>query len=93
MAKEVNVTRPHNLGKEEATARLGQLAGQLESKYGVKVDVTGDKASVKGKGVSGGCLVTDKDIRVNLSLGLPASMIAGKIEQGIHKAIDDHFTA
>ncbi|MCB9539068.1 MAG: polyhydroxyalkanoic acid system family protein [Myxococcales bacterium] len=91
MAKTVSVKRPHNTTKEDAQAKLAGLARELESKYGVKVNVQGAGATVSGKGVSGGCTIDDTHVAIDLKLGLPASMVAGKIESGVEKAISQHF--
>ena len=40
---------PHPLPKEEARKRIAGLVAHWASKYGVKVDWTGDKAKVSGK--------------------------------------------
>lgn len=91
MAKEIHVARGHGLGKEAASQKLNGMAGHLEERYGVKVNVSGDSADVTGRGVKGTCKVSENEIRVDLKLKMPASLVAGKIEQGIHKAIDEHF--
>ncbi len=93
MAKSIRIDRAHGLGREAALHRLGELAADVQRKYGVNVTQAGDVARVSGKGVSGQVQVDEKRISVDLSLGMPASLIAGKIEQGITKALDEHFKA
>jgi putative polyhydroxyalkanoate system protein len=93
MAKSIRIERPHGLGREVAVQRLGDLTEQVQSRYGLKVHRTDGRATVDGKGVSGRVEVDDKKILVDLSVGLPASLVIGKIEQGIQDAIDKHFKA
>lgn len=92
MAKNIRIQRAHPLGRERAIQRLTELGDEIHRRYGVRVDQHGDRATVDGKGVAGFVSVDEDNIHVDLSLGMPASLIAGKIEQGIHKAIDDHFS-
>lgn len=93
MAKSVRVSRPHNTTAEAALQKLRGLAGDIESKYGLSVSWKGDVAHVGGKGVKSGSTasVDGKNVTVDLSLGMPASLVASKIEDGIEKAIKQHF--
>ena len=91
MAKKVFVRRAHGATADQAEAKLAQLTGQLETRYGVSIDLKGRYATVKGRGVKGSATVDDTNVTVDLALGLPASLVASKIEQGVHAAIDEHF--
>lgn len=93
MAKSVRISRPHNTTAEAALEKLRALAGQIESQYGLSVDWRGDVAHVSGKGVKKGSVakVSDTHVSLDLTLGMPASLVAGKIEDGIGKAIKQHF--
>lgn len=91
MAKSIKISRPHNTSSEAAIAKLETLAAEIRARYGLTVNFSGSAAKVKGKGVSGTVRTTAADIVCDLKLGLPASLAAGKIEQGIHAAIDKHF--
>lgn len=92
MAKSVRVSRPHNTTPEAARQKLRALAGEIESRYGLTVTWKGDVAHVSGRGVKQGtATVDDKSVTVDLSLGMPASLVAGKIEEGVAKAIAEQF--
>ena len=92
MAKSVRVSRPHKTTAEEARTKLRNLAGHIESSYGLKVTWKGDVAHVSGRGVKRGTAsVDDRSVTIDLSLGMPASLVAGKIESGIEKAITEQF--
>ncbi len=93
MAKSVFVRRPHGTTAEQAQAKLADLSNALESRYGISISLTGGNATVKGRGVKGSATVDDTNVTIDLKLGMPASLVAGKIEQGVHKAIDEHFSA
>ena len=90
MAKII-LSRPHTLGYDAACAKLSHLIARVEERYGVGGTVSGDSAQLKGRGVKGTAKVSDKSIDINLKLGLPASLVASKIEEGIGKAITEHF--
>jgi putative polyhydroxyalkanoate system protein len=91
MAKTVSASRPHNTTKADALEKLKGLAGALESRYGVKVAIAGGGATVSGRGVSGGCTIDDTQVRIDLSLRMPASLVASKIQGGVEKALAEHF--
>ncbi len=93
MAKSVRISRPHNTTAEAAVQKLRALAGEIESRYGLDVSWKGDVAHVTGKGVKKGSTasVDGKNVSVDLALGMPASLVASKIEDGIQAAIKQHF--
>lgn len=87
----IKKSKPHGMTKEEARKKLEGLVGFFADKYGVKVAMKGDEATVNGKGVSGSARVDDTDVHLELKLGLAARLIAGKIEGGADKALAEHF--
>lgn len=93
MAKSLRVSRPHNTTADAALSKLKALAGDIESKYGLSVSWKGDVAHISGRGVKSGSTasVDGSKVTVDLSLGMPASLVAGKIESGIEKAMAQHF--
>ena len=92
MAKKINIKRAHGLDKDAAIQRMQNLTNELNSKYGVKVNHSGDSTRVKGKGVDGTARCDATNINIDLKLGLPVSLVSGKIEAGINKALDQHFS-
>ncbi len=80
------------MSKDEAVAKLAALTGDLTSRYGVTINNQGERATVSGKGVSGSASISDTHVTIDLKLGLPASMIAARIESGVNKAIDSNFS-
>lgn len=92
MAKSVFVRRPHGTTAEEARSKLASLSSALETRYGISISLSGGNANVKGRGVKGSATVDDTNVTIDLKLGLPASLVAARIEEGVHKAIDEHFT-
>lgn len=91
MAKTINITRPHNTTSEGAKQKLQALAGEIKSRYGLDIEWSGGVAMVKGRGVEGTAKTDDKNVAVDLKLGMPASLVSGKIEAGVLKAIQEQF--
>jgi putative polyhydroxyalkanoate system protein len=93
VAKKVYVRRPHGTTKSEAESKLAGLTSYLEERYGVKILLRGANATVSGRGVKGAANVDDTHVTVDLKLGIPASLVAGKIEAGVNRSIDEHFNS
>lgn len=91
MAKTISITRPHKTTPEAAQQKLKALAGEIKSRYGLDVEFSGGVAQVKGRGVEGTAKTDDRNVAVDLKLGMPASLVAGKIEAGVLKAIEEQF--
>ena len=92
MGKKISVSRKHALGVEVATQKLSTLASQFAEKYGLKATIKGQRAEIDGRGVSGEVLVTGETVTVNLELGLLLGALSGKIEEGITRQLEKHFT-
>jgi putative polyhydroxyalkanoate system protein len=88
---QITASKPHGMTKAEALIKLAGLASHCASKYGVKIDLDGDVATVNGKGVTGTARVDETHVRLNLKLGLAARLISGKIQAGVDKALLEHF--
>ncbi len=91
MAKKINIRKPHGMDAADAQSRLDKLTAELETRFGVKVSKKGTSTAVKGKGVSGSASIQGADIVIDMKLGLPASLVAQRIEDGVNKSIVEHF--
>jgi putative polyhydroxyalkanoate system protein len=85
---DIKIERNHSLGKAEAKKRVLDLETKLKEKYGVKLDWRGDKADVKGTGVSGSLDVGEARVALELKLGLLLKPMGGKIRQAIERTVD-----
>ncbi len=90
----IDVRQAHSLGRDEARERLGSLE-QMMSKYGVKLEWSGDSAAIKGMAVSGDIHVHDDDVQVMLKLGMmakaagvDADRLKGSIERRLKEAFE-----
>ncbi len=92
---DVQVTQAHHLGAEEAKNRLQSFEGMV-AKYGVKADWSGNKANLKGTGVSGDIAVSDTSVTVTIKLGMLARMAgvdAARLQESIEKRLSSAFEA
>ena len=86
MAK-INIERNHQKSVADVKAGIDAMMGKLQS-MGVDTQWKGDTLQVSGKGVKGTVDVTASQVAVHLDLGLPASLIKGKIEDRIREGLD-----
>lgn len=93
---------PHNLGKEEAGARLTGFLEQKRDEYsehlgGLEADWTGEELTFSfattGIKVNGNMVVEDGCVRINAKLPLVAMMFKGKIEQTIRNELNTVFSS
>ena len=91
MAKKISIRHPHNCSAEDAASKLDALGKEAAAKYGLTIKGDSRSAQVKGRGVSGTMVLDDNHITVDLKLGLPASLVASKVESGIKDALLKHF--
>ena len=91
MAKKISIRHPHNSSAEDAAQKLSDLGKDAAARYGVTVKGDAQRASIKGRGVNGSLVLDDTHINVDLKLGLPASLVAGRVEAGIRDALAKHF--
>lgn len=75
----VVVKEGHALSAEEAKSRLVAFEQDI-SKYGMKLDWSGNNAELKGTGASGDVKVTGNDVTVTIKLGMMAKMAGIKPE-------------
>ncbi len=85
----VKVTQPHSLSTAEAKGKLGSFEEML-GKYGVKLAWAGDRAEIKGVGVSGDVKVSADAVQVAVKLGMMAKAVGvdpAKLEKSIEKRL------
>jgi putative polyhydroxyalkanoate system protein len=64
----------------------------MVARYGVKADWSGNKANLKGTGVSGDIAVSDTAVTVTLKLGMLARM-AGVDPERLQQSIEKRLSA
>ena len=88
---KIQITQRHDLSIDEARNRLVEFDQTLQ-KYGARLDWRGQRATIKGIGVSGEVVIHNKDVIVELKLGLLAKA-AGVDPKRLRGSIERRLTA
>jgi putative polyhydroxyalkanoate system protein len=87
----MRIQREHSLGKDEARRRVGEIAEELCSKYGLNSYWAGDEMQIKGSGINGCIAVAEQSVDVEVKLGFALSMMSSTIRTSIESALDEHL--
>ena len=85
----IRISQAHSLSPDAARAAVGQFEDVL-AKYRARLEWQGNKAQVKGTGVSGDVVISDRDVTVRIELGMVAKLAgidATKVESSIRKRL------
>jgi len=87
----MRIQREHGLGKDEARRRVGEIAEELCSKYGLTSSWAGDEMLIKGSGINGCIAVREQSVDVEVKLGFALSMMSSTIRTSIESALEEHL--
>lgn len=87
----VDITREHNLGKDEARVRAQKLADKLAQKLDAKCSWEGDDLKFKRSGADGCIEVRENSVRVTVKLGMMLTPMAGMVKGEIDKALNKYL--
>jgi putative polyhydroxyalkanoate system protein len=88
----IDISRPHQLPKDEAKKRAEELAKSLEAKFNLTWRWDGDSIrfdapSGAAKGTKGEVSVSDTNVRVQIDLPLMLRMLKGTVETKVHEKL------
>jgi putative polyhydroxyalkanoate system protein len=89
MAK-IKIERDHTMKVEDVKTKIDSMMSRMKD-MGVESTWEGDTLKLKGRGVNGNVDVGNASVLVNLDLGMPASLMKGKIEEKIRDGLDKHL--
>jgi len=89
----IDVHRAHTLDKDHAREAAEALARDLSCQFDLNYQWEGDHLTFKRSGVKGHLNITDDDLRVHLELGMLLRPFKSKIEQEIHRQLDQILKA
>jgi putative polyhydroxyalkanoate system protein len=88
---DIDLHRVHNLGLKSARAAADRMADHLGRKFGLTGEWEGNVLTFQRPGVTGSLAVSDKDLRLSVSLGLLLRAMKGSIESAIVHELDTLF--
>lgn len=89
----IDVHRAHTLDKDHAREAAEALARDLSSQFDLDYQWEGDHLKFKRSGAKGHLNITNDDLHVHLELGMLLRPFKSKIEQEIHRQLDQILKA
>ena len=90
---DIDLHRIHNLGMKAARAAADRMAEHLGRKFDLKGAWEGNVLRFERPGVTGSLAISDKDLRLSVSLGFLLKAMKGSIEKAIVHELDTLFAA
>lgn len=87
----MRIRREHDLGVDEARARIGKVAAELERRFSLSSEWQGDRLRFHGSGVKGSVDVADDSLEFKIELGFALMMMEPAIRSAINTALDKHI--
>ena len=88
---DIDLTRSHNLGIKAAREAADRMAEDLGRKFGLAGGWTGNTHHFDRPGVTGSLHLTDKDLRLTVTLGFLLKALRGPLEAAILRELDSLF--
>ncbi|MEP7068037.1 MAG: polyhydroxyalkanoic acid system family protein [Usitatibacter sp.] len=90
---DIELHRTHDLGLEGARAAAERMAEHLGRKFGLAGDWEGDTLRFQRTGVNGLLAISEKDLRLSVTLGLLLRAMKPSIETAVRQELDKLFAA
>ena len=88
---DIEITRVHNLGLAAARKAADRMAERLGQRFGLKGSWRGNVMHFERPGVTGSLALTDKDLDLQVTLGILLRMMKGSLEAAVHEELDKLF--
>jgi len=90
---KITVSRNHNMNHGELLTQVEHLADKLVAKYGGEYQWDGDELTYNYSGGVTACICcTEKDINVDVKLGMLMGMFKASIAREIEDYLDSHIS-
>lgn len=87
------LSKTHSMPREELRETARALANRLESQHGMRARWQGeDVVAITGSGVEGRLSIDDRQVEVDVRLGLLASAFQGRLRAEIQRYLDDNIS-
>ncbi|MBX2849746.1 MAG: polyhydroxyalkanoic acid system family protein [Acidiferrobacterales bacterium] len=92
MAKKIEICRKHKMGQDECRVVAEQMLDKLVDHFGGSVSSVGEDYQFNHPtGIKAMVEAGDKELYVNVKLGILTSGLAPKVEAEINKILDEHI--
>jgi putative polyhydroxyalkanoate system protein len=88
---DIEITRAHALGLEDARAAAERMEDHLGRKFGLKGSWKGDTLHFERPGVSGSLAITEKKLHLAIALGFMLKAMKPSIEKAVLHELDMLF--
>ena len=85
---DISLKRTHALGLKGAHAAASKMVDKLGEKFGLTGTWSGNTLNFVRPGVTGVLVVSDHDVKLDVTLGFMLKMMKGPIEQSVHEQLD-----
>jgi putative polyhydroxyalkanoate system protein len=85
---DISLKRSHQLGLKGAKTAANKMAERLEEKFDLVSEWEGHTLTFQRPGVNGALVITEADMKLEVTLGLMLKMMKGPIEKAIHENLD-----
>ena len=90
---DISMMRSHHLGLKGARVAADKMAEKLGEKFDLTGDWNGDTLHFHRPGVNGTLVVTNHDMKLEVTLGFMLKMMKGPIERAVHEQLDKVLAA
>ena len=88
---DIEIRRVHNLGLGAARKAADRMAERLGQRFGLAGSWRGNVMHFERPGVTGSLALTDKDLDLQVTLGILLRMMKGSLEAAVHEELDKLF--
>jgi putative polyhydroxyalkanoate system protein len=86
---DINVQRSHHLGLKDAHAAATKMSAKLVKQFGLSGKWEGNTLRFDRPGVSGFLTISDRDMKLEVTLGFLLKTMKGPIERAVHRDLDE----
>ena len=89
---DIEIRRVHGLGLAAARKAADRMAERLGQRFGLQGSWRGNVMHFERPGVTGSLALTDKDLDLQVTLGMLLRMMKGSLEAAVHEELDKLFS-
>lgn len=90
---DISLNRTHQLGLKGAKTAANKMAAKLEEKFDLSSEWDGNTLRFQRSGVNGQMVISENDMKLEVTLGFLLKAMRGPIERAIHEQLDGVLSA